>query len=138
MKATIGLELFGENHKEWFRLMKAKANSGIPGAGDILLGRDLEESFVAEISGLDPRYGFARQFLRGSKDYSRSNSKGSRGVFKWYILESGRIYDVQRQVTWKRLERFYCTVDEAGDIIKLTKEEVDARLRRRAGGATSA
>jgi hypothetical protein len=48
-------------------------------------------SWVAEIKGSDPRYGLAREFLRGIRDYSRANSVRTRGVFETYELLEGRV-----------------------------------------------
>lgn len=54
-------------------------------------------AYVAEITGLDPTYGFARRFLRGNRDRSHSNRAGTRGVMAHYVLEEGPIYEVR---TW--------------------------------------
>jgi hypothetical protein len=62
--------------------------------------------------------------LRYRKDYSRSNSKGSRGVFAEYILESEKIYDVRDN---KR--RFFCKVTDEGDIVHIDESEVRELLK---------
>src|SRR4030042_1894631 len=60
--------------------------------------------WVARITGTDPHFGLARQFVRCTKDYSEANSMGSRGVRGFYVLDSG-IYEVNRRVSWKQIRR---------------------------------
>ena len=91
---------------------------------DAVIGRVPTPCWVAEITGPDPRYRWARKFVKGKKDYAKANSKGSRGVFVWYTLQSGRVYDVQARVTWRRTERYFCRVDDAGEVVRMTEEEV--------------
>ena len=61
-------------------------------------------------------------YLRGNWDYAEANSKGSRGVYVHYILESGRLYQVASPTSWKNSRHFFCIVDDDGEIIELTKE----------------
>ena len=69
-----------------------------------------------------------RFFLRGSTDYSRANSKGSRGVYLWYWLEEGKLYDVYSFVSWGRADRRYVLCDSAG-IHRVDKTEALAWLK---------
>lgn len=87
--------------------------------------------WCAELTGLDARYGFARRFLPGKKDYARGNGRGSRGVHVYYTLESGHLYEVCAPVSWKHDDRYCCTVTEDGTIVRMTREETQAWLRRR-------
>lgn len=87
--------------------------------------------FVAEITGFHPKFKYERQFMRCKKDYSKSNSKGSRGVYAFYILESGKIYDVLEPYSWKKSHRYFCTIDDNGNIEILTKEQVNQCLKSR-------
>lgn len=82
--------------------------------------------WVAEITGLDPRYKFSRKFLDRKLDYSKSNSAGSRGIEHWFFLEEGRTYEVYHRSSWKRSERYFCTVSH-GRLITITEEEVTRR-----------
>lgn len=84
--------------------------------------------WVAQICGLDDKWGYQREFMRGVYDYTRTNNVGSRGTRIYYHLPPG-IYEVDRPVTWRRRERFFCRVDNNGDIHKLTREEVDECLK---------
>ena len=57
------------------------------------------------------------------KDYSRSNSNGSRGVYAVYTLEEGKVYEVN---AWS--ERYFCTVRD-WQVVRLENEEVEAWLK---------
>jgi hypothetical protein len=69
--------------------------------------------------------------LRGKRDYTDANGIGSRGVSVYYLLESGRLYEVSAPRTWRHTEHYYCTVTDAGAIERLTEEEVRQRLLKR-------
>lgn len=125
MKAALQLELFGENYR--------KEVAGLRNIYSVVLGekgayRQLGPSqpcstWVAEIIGPDPIYRLKRKFIDRKIDYAKSNGVGSRGVYAEYIMESWGIYEVSEQVSWKRVERYFCTVTEEGDIIKITEVE---------------
>ena len=85
--------------------------------------------WAARIAGPDPKYKYKRVFLKPKKDYSKANSKGSRGVYFVYMLESGNIYDVSEPVSWKNVDRYFCKVSEDGAIIKITEENVKKWLK---------
>ncbi len=87
----------------------------------------LRRPWVAEITGPDPRYRLARKFLDGRKDYSEANSIGSRGVYVYYHLEPGRIYEVNDLATWRRTDRYFCRVED-GRLVRMAEEEVLACL----------
>lgn len=86
---------------------------------------------MAEITGTDHKYGFDREFLRGRKDYSKANSIGSRGVYLWYILESGRYYEVKERTSWSGSDRYFVKVTMGGDIERVSKSEVEHWLKGR-------
>lgn len=54
----------------------------------------------------------------GRTDYSKANSKGSRGVRIWYTLESGRRYRVRAPQSWKSSDEYICHVTEDGNIVR--------------------
>jgi hypothetical protein len=124
MKACLEIELIGDNMVQTFRMWTKVLNDGFPGLGDYTLGSLPPSGWVAEVTGIDPKYKYKRDFLRYRKDYSRSNSKGSRGVFAEYILESEKIYDVRDN---KR--RFFCKVTDEGDIVHIDESEVRELLK---------
>ena len=118
MKIYLELELRGDDEREFARMGKYMGNEVMPGLGTALFSIPAS-AWVAEITGFDPKYKFTRRFLHYKKDYSRSNSVGSRGVYANYILESGRVYDVK-----DNKDRYYCRVGEDGQIIKITESGV--------------
>jgi hypothetical protein len=83
--------------------------------------------WVAEITGRSPKYGFERRFLECKKDYTHSNSVGSRGVYAFFILSEGRCYEVNSPISWKNTDRYFCTV-ENGKIKRISKSEVEKWL----------
>lgn len=131
MKAYLEIELFGENARQMFKLWETIINTGAPGLGTITFGGMPSSGWVAEITGFDPKYKYARNFLKRKLDYSRANSKGSRGVYAEYILESGKIYEVKEQTSWKKVYRYFCTVNNDGEIVILNESEVIEWLKSR-------
>lgn len=82
--------------------------------------------WVAQITGGEfPR--LDRTFLKGKKDYTHSNSVGSRGVELHYLLTEGEVYEVKYNSAWQNRQRCFCTV-HGGEILPLTKEDVEAWL----------
>jgi hypothetical protein len=128
MKAILRIELIGDNIRQELKLWTNIGNMAIPGLGTMTFGSYPRSGWVAEITGFDPKYKYARSFLKFKKDYSRANSKGSRGIFAEYILEEGKIYDVKQQVSWKRIERYFCKVDN-WQIIRIDETEVKEWLK---------
>lgn len=127
MKATLELELIGDDSNQRFKFYSDLVDDGFgtDGIGEALFGRPPIYVWVAEIIGPHPKYRYGRRFLRGKKDYSHSNSTGSRGVCAWYILESGKYYDVSERVSWKRVDRYFIRVNNSGDIVRVEDEEVE-------------
>ncbi|MFA7121499.1 MAG: hypothetical protein WC277_08445 [Bacilli bacterium] len=128
MKATLKLELIGGREPTSFLIPRRVLNAASPGMGDTLIGKPDPLLWVAEIVGTDAKYGYARRFLRGDYDYSHANAKGTRGIFVWFLLESGRVYDVKSPFSWSRTERYFCRVTSDGDIEKISQEDVEAWL----------
>lgn len=125
MKAILKLEAIGDDMHSIIDLHRRRVNEAVPGLGDATFGRP-NQPWVAEITGPDPTYTYQRRFVRGKKDYSKANSKGSRGVYLWFLLESGRVYEVNERKTWSTTERYFCRVADDGEIIRMSREEVAA------------
>jgi len=86
--------------------------------------------WVAEILGLTREGKFARRFVQGDVDYTHANSVGSRGIYRWYHLQSGRIYEVADRHTWTRTVQYFCRVNtDDGEIVRLSRHEVLAALQ---------
>ncbi len=102
----------------------------IPGGLEII--RDLKvRDWVARIIGLDEQFDFKREFLKGQIDYIEANDDGTKGVFLWYFLFEGQIYEINCPMTWKSADRYFCKILD-GVPTRMTKEEVLKSL-----GATS-
>lgn len=128
MKASLKIEAIGDD-TELLVANHAKRLSQV-------VGRSLARAFIAdiprrswcaEITGRDQRFGYRRVFLPCKRDYREANSKGSRGVYKLYILESGdHIYEVSNPISWRHADRYFCRVTEGGEIERLTQEDLVA------------
>jgi hypothetical protein len=129
MKASLKIEAIGDNTYQYTKLWKGILNSGMPGLGDMLTEGVRVPYWVARIIGHDPKYKYVREFLKGKKDYTKANSKGSRGVYLWYILESGYVYEVSSPSTWSRIDRYFCTVTDDGEIQRVDKDYVDQWIK---------
>lgn len=87
------------------------------------------KGWIAEITGLDTKFGLARQFV-GDRDYSGANKPRTRGVMTVAELEEGHLYEVNEPTSWKNTDRYFCTVRD-GEKVRLSKEEVRAELESR-------
>jgi len=132
MKTTLKIELFnddkyqasrmwdnifaaaGLSEKDWIRAIEFK----------------WQRPWVARIIGIDPHYRYQREFLQPSKDYSEANSVGSRGVFLYYWLDDGAVYEVKEQYTWRKWRRYFCQVRD-GQIVRIEEEDVVEWLKNR-------
>lgn len=126
MKGILILELFGEDTRQLYKIYRGifEVSGGDFGRMyfDKHIGTPPRSSWVAEITGPDEKYGLARTFLRGKMDYSKANSKGSRGIWAEYILSQGKVYEVKSQESWGQSRRYFCTVGDEGDIIEINEE----------------
>jgi hypothetical protein len=125
LKAILEIELIGDNIVQEMRMWTRLGNNLIPDIGSAVFGRCPPSGWVAEITGFDPQYKYARTFLKFKKDYSRANSKGSRGVYAEYILDEGKIYDVKNNK-----QRYFCKVDN-WQIVRIDETEVKEWLKSR-------
>lgn len=122
MKASLKIEAIGDDTEQFIaRVRKQSRSLARDFVGDIP-----RRSWCAEIVGRDPRYGYQRVFLRCRRDYRETNSKGSRGVYKFYILESGHIYEVSAPKSWRHVDRYFCKVTEDGTIERLAQDNLVA------------
>ena len=123
MKAMLELEAIGENSFQYVNSIYRRFEQMSPGLGDELVGKPSPHYWCAEILGLHPVYTLSRRFLQGQKDYARANRKGSRGIYVYYLLESGKLYEVKEPVSWKNTARNFYIVTPSGDIERISKEE---------------
>lgn len=118
MKAILEIELIGDNTVQEMRMWRRLGDELIPGTGTAIFGGCPPSGWVAEIVNFHEKFKYERKFLKFKKDYSRANSKGSRGVYAEYILEDDKIYDVKNNK-----QRYFCKVED-WKIVKITEEEV--------------
>lgn len=79
-------------------------------------------SWVARITGRDPRYGLAREFVR-RRDVTAHRSNVYRDL-EWTIdLEEGAIYEYRFAVSSRQEERGYWRV-QGGQLVPATHEQV--------------
>lgn len=79
--------------------------------------------WVARLTGLDPRFTFQREFVKGVYDYTYARRSQSRGVMVYFFLAPG-LYDVFYPTSWKHERRYFIRVDEHGDIHEIEREKV--------------
>lgn len=131
MKAYLEIELKWDNTRQ---LMKLWDNIMYMGVSKHGVPKKYAETFkpmpstgwIAEIIGFDPKFKYQRDFVKFKKDYSRANSKGSRGVYAVYILESGKIYDIKDNKF-----RYFAIVENDGNIKEIPETEVLKCLKAR-------
>ncbi|ATM24664.1 hypothetical protein SMD44_p10165 (plasmid) [Streptomyces alboflavus] len=105
-----------------------------------------DTGWVAEITGHDARHGLARTFLRPQTDYDQAEAHGHHGVLDAWTLRPRRVYELSRPVgpapkNWRSIrrslglrarvtaeQRAFVRVDAEGDIIEITRQEVEAWL----------
>jgi hypothetical protein len=126
MKGTIRLELIGANTYDSIRSFERML--AMIGARTSPEDRISSRAWVAELYR-DIHGGLRYSFLTGKRDYSQANSKGSRGVMVWYVLEEDKLYLVSAPQSWKCNEVYYAAVTPRGDIARLSKEDAEQWLK---------
>lgn len=128
MIATLRLEAIGDNHtaarRSFGRVLHSVGRIPFEQRAHALSPR---RPWVARIAGPCPRFGLARTFLTGLKDYRDANSHGSRGVYLTFVLYPGAVHEVHELLTWHKERRYYCHVVD-GKIVELTAEQVAAMV----------
>src|SRR3990167_7011183 len=80
--------------------------------------------WVARLLGLDPRWGFNRQFIKGVYDYSYVRTKNAgRGIYIYFALPPG-FYEVYYPTSWKRERHYFVRVDETGQVREIERDEI--------------
>jgi hypothetical protein len=100
--------------------------------GAIFLGERTATSrrpWCARITGFDDRWVYKREFMSGTRDYTRTNNADSRGTYVYYHLPPG-IYEICRDVTWQRYERFFLLATKDGNWREISTEDVKQWLNQ--------
>lgn len=98
----------------------------IRGSGHLFTPRP--KPWVARLTGLDAKYGFAREFVRGTLDYSDARSTGSRGIMLYFALSPG-FYEVFHVLSWRRDRRYFIHVKADGTWSEILRFEVEQCLK---------
>jgi len=93
----------------------------------VLKAEVIKESipWCAEIIGFSEKYIFERKFLNAAFDYSEANITGSRGIYKYYWLKPGGLYEVY--LPGNPDKRYYCVIED-GQIKKIKVPDVVSRI----------
>lgn len=121
--AKEGTKKFGGKVKEYFaqalKMAWEQIKSEVIVFTDVVIGlaegSKKHKSWVAEIVGVDMKFGFARKFINGFED------ENVRGLF--FNLVSGHVYDVN----CAQKGRKYVTVKN-GEVVELTQDDVKGMI----------
>lgn len=69
------------------------------------------------------------KYIKGYRDYSRSNGKGTRGIIVTFFLDQG-VYEVRHKTSWEKHSHYFFRVNELGDIEKISKAEAMQCLKK--------
>jgi hypothetical protein len=84
-------------------------------------------AWVAQVIGLDENDRAIISFINWNDEYTNSNSKGSRGVFKNYHLEHGLIYKISCPLSWKSTDIYYASIVNS-ELIRVTEKDISSCL----------
>lgn len=130
MKASLILEYIGEAQDARLSLYGKIIDQISPGLGNQVIGCNrMRMPWIAEVTGIDNKFGFKRNFLKGNWERSKSNATGSRGTRLCFVIESGRLYEVKSPQSWRSIDRYFCTVSEEGNIRRITETEAKTWLK---------
>jgi hypothetical protein len=121
MKAILEIELRGDDTVQMCKLWAGVIDECGLGVGSSF--RMPSAGWCAEITGRDPKWKYKREFCRFKKDYSRANSKGSRGVYAVYCLDGGKYYEIK-----DGKKRYFAQVHD-WKVVEVDREEVDEWLK---------
>lgn len=108
------MEAIGEAGPARLQLLRAIAgNSRNRALANAVVDRILRRWGVWELDGRGRIY----HAVYGRKDYTQSNSKGTRGIYVYYTLPPGR-YLVHAPESWSRTDKYICTVTVEGEVVR--------------------
>ena len=126
MRYVLKLEAIGDNQTAYLRhyLKQDKPDRfGYKEIQAFKFGNKTLTPWVSLLTGLTPKGFFTREFVEGQRDYSQTNSVGSRGIFIYYALRPG-LYEINDRVTWKRADRYLCRIEDDQTLIRMSREEM--------------
>jgi hypothetical protein len=93
-----------------------------------LAGPGAQNPWLAEITGRDPDYGYARDFLRADRNYAHANSRGTRGVEYCWTLTVNRVYEACYHTSHRQSHRVFLRATPDGDVAEISRQEVETWL----------
>lgn len=117
MKASLALEVFGIRDRQ-----AIKDFDGFCRRCGILNDSDAPPMmpWVAEVIGTE--FGPKLRFLPSKRDYSKANSRASRGVMEHFVVEEDRLYRVGERIAWRRSQEYWAAVTPDGNVVQLSDE----------------
>lgn len=129
MTAVLKLEIIGDNYLQHLKLVE-QGEALQPHLREYIqllkYGQKKFRPWVARLHGLDEKYGFAREFVVGMRDYTFANAIGSRGIYEYFALEDG-LYEVNECIKLGYARRYFIRVENA-EITEISHEEVERCL----------
>lgn len=124
---VLRLELIGHTSRAYLQLASSICReASVPD----FIGKIPSCGWVARITGPDPKFGFAREFIRPMVDYEDANGNGNRGVNAVYFLKPG-IYEAYQRLSWRNSDRYLFRID--GEVLnRISKDEALAWFSREA------
>lgn len=93
--------------------------------------------WVAEITGVDTEGQFIKRMVPHKRSYREATASGNRGIYAYYTLEDGRVYEVSAPITWQREDRYFCRVTPDGCIVRISRKEVEGWLNAHSGSTST-
>jgi hypothetical protein len=124
----LKIECIGDNISSQCKFYTKQINSMISGLGSLVFGETPERYSVYEVYYDRKNYSIKKVKLYPKKDYSKANSVGSRGVYAFYFLENGKMYEVKEPTSWRNTEHYFCKI-ENNELLRMTPEEAIKCLR---------
>lgn len=90
--------------------------------------------WVAELTGLDELGQFQRRFVTAKRDFRTANSRGSRGVWCFWTLDAGGLYETRYRTSWNDWHHRFLAVNEHGEIVDVTEQKAREWLRNTTSG----
>lgn len=123
MKANLSLECIG--FSTWQALRSVSRIERKLGVSDDPMPRTMP--WVYKVCHGPSGYSW-REYIYGKRDYSGSNSKGSRGVMENFVLEENELYRVGEKISWRSSREYWASVTPNGDIYELSDDEAEEWL----------
>lgn len=130
MRYVLRLEAIGDNHVAYLR-HHLKTNGRQFGRRELdafRYGNKTHVPWCALITGVSTDDKIQRQFMDGQRDYSGTNSTGSRGIFIYYALRPG-LYEINSPETWRRVQRYFARVVDDETLEAISEKELRSCLK---------